>query len=99
MNNKIKKGLIILLSACNNNLSRLSKLNPSLGLSHAQNTEGNYNIDLSRDSKYTSKSFKYTDTSGKEKFITARRNTRSRNKSPENWMFLIENTGKTCGKG
>jgi hypothetical protein len=35
----------------------------------------------------------------KEKFITARRNTRSRNKSPENWMFLIENTGKTCGKG
>ena len=25
---------------------------------------------LSRDSKYTSKSFKYTDTSGKEKFIT-----------------------------
>lgn len=61
--------LIIILSACNNNLSRLSKLNPSLGLSHAQNTEGNYNIDLSRDAKFTSKSFKFTDKSGEEKII------------------------------
>lgn len=60
---------IIVLSACSNNLYKLKKHNPSLGLSHAQKTNENYNVDLSRDPKHISKSFIYTDPSGKETFI------------------------------
>jgi len=58
-----------LLSSCSNNIYKLRRADPTLKVSHTESESGKYKIGLSGTSNGLSRSFTYTDTSGKEMIV------------------------------